>query len=107
MVRIISRKLVAGFALLATTAAFSARDPWFPDGPIEPQIPHGVLLPPRVRTPQFPLKSSRTLHSDAEIAAARANVAHFATAKAVADHIIAQANYWKDWSDQSLHDLVT
>ncbi len=99
--------VAAGCALLTAVASLSARDPWFPDGPIEPQIPHGVMLPPKVRTPKFPLKSARTLHSDAEIAAARANVAHFATARAVADHIISQANYWKDWSDQSLHDLVT
>jgi len=107
MGRILFRSFAAGCAVLSTIASLSARDPWFPDGPIEPQIPHGVMLPPKVRTPQFPLKTARTLHSDAEIATARANVAHFATAKAVADHILKEADYWKDWSDQSLHDLVT
>ena len=94
-------------ALFAAVAAARARDPWFPDGPIEPQLQPGIMLPPKVRTPQFPLKSARTLHTDAQIAAARANVARFAAAKAVADHIIKEADYWKDWSDQSLHDLVT
>ena len=105
MVRFVPR-LLAIASLFAATSALATRDPWFPDGPVEPQIPHGVLLPVRVRAPQFPLKTARTLHSDAEIALARANAARYPAAKAVADHIIAQADYWKAWSDQDLHDLV-
>ena len=107
MGRLFSLSVAAGLALLAAQSAMATRDLWFPDGPVEPQIPHGVMLPPRVRAPQFPLKTSRTLHSDAEIATARANLARYPEAKAVADHIIAQADYWRDWTDQSLHDLVT
>ena len=98
---------VAVALVLLSAVPLAARDPWFPDGPIEPQIPHDVILPPKVRTPQFRLKTARTLHTDADIAAARANVAHYPGAKAIADHIIAEANYWADWSDQSLYDLVT
>ena len=92
--------------LLAPFAA-SARDLWFPDGPVQPQIPHGVMLPPKTRTPQFPLKTARTLHSDAEIAQLRANIAHYPTAAALAKACITEAGYWLLWSDQDLHDLVT
>ena len=100
------RLLLLAVALLAPFSA-SARDPWFPDGPVQPQIPHGVLLPPKVRTPQFPLKSARTLHSDAEIAQLRANIAQYPTAAALAKACLAEAGYWMAWSDQDLHDLVT
>ena len=65
------RPLPAVLAFFLMAAGLAARDPWFPDGPVQPQIPHGVLLPQQVRTPQFPLKTARTLHSDAEIALAR------------------------------------
>ena len=87
--------------------AASARDPWFPDGPVQPQIPHGVMLPPKSRAPQFPLKTARTLHTDAEIAQARANVARYPTAKAVTEQFMTEARYWVAWSDEALHDLVT
>ncbi len=88
-------------------ATLHARDPWFPDGPVQPQIPHGVLLPQKVRTPQFPLKTARTLHSDADIAQARANVARSPAARAIADRILADAAYWVDWTDEALRDLPT
>jgi len=104
--RLLSLALSLALALLAPLAA-SARDPWFPDGPVQPQIPHGVMLPPKSRTPQFPLKTARTLHSDAEIAQLRANLAHYPTAAALAKACIAEAGYWLLWSDQELHDLVT
>ncbi len=94
--------LVAGTAVVG-----SARDPWFPAGPVQPQIPHGMLLPQKVRTPQFPLKTARTLHSDAEIARARANVAQYPAAQAIAAQVLKEAAYWAAWSDQDLHDLVT
>jgi oligo-alginate lyase len=97
--------LAAVFAL-AVLPLRATRDPWFPDGPVEPAIPHDQLLPVRVRTPQFPLKTARTLHSDAEVALARENIARYPAAKAVADHILAQADYWKAWSDEDLRDLV-
>ena len=100
------RPLSFALALLAPFAA-SARDLWFPDGPVQPQIPHGVMLPPKTRTPQFPLKTARTLHSDAEIAQLRANIAHYPTAAALAKACITEAGYWLLWSDQDLHDLVT
>ncbi len=101
------RLLAAALALGASLTTAAARDPWFPDGPIQPQIPHDVLLPQKVRTPQFPLKTARTLHTDAEIAQARANVARYPAARALADQILKEAKYWTAWSDQDLHDLVT
>jgi len=101
------RRCAAVLALGVFPSLLAARDPWFPDGPVQPQIPHGVLLPQKVRTPQFPLKTARTLHSDAEIAQARANVAQYPAAKAVLEPFMAEARYWMQWSDQDLHDLVT
>jgi hypothetical protein len=100
------RLLPAALALLVPLAV-AARDPWFPDGPVQPQIPHGVMLPPKSRSPQFPLKSARTLHTDAEIAQARANVAQYPAAKAIADQFMTEARYWVAWSDEALRDLVT
>ena len=93
------------WSLLSLSAA--ARDPWFPDGPVQPQIPHGVMLPQKVRTPQFPLKTARTLRSDAEIAQARANYAEFPAAKAIAEPSLVEARYWAAWTDEALRDLVT
>lgn len=99
------RALVVLFSSLTLTAL--ARDPWFPDGPVQPQIPHDVVLPPKVRTLQFPLKTARTLLSDAEIARARANVAAYPSAKKIADGLIAEADYWAAWDDTALRDVVT
>jgi hypothetical protein len=102
------RPLFLAFAGLSLAPEpVSARDPWFPDGPVQPQIPHGVLLPQKVRTPQFPLKSARTLRSDAEIAQARANYAHYPAARAIAEPSMVEARYWVEWTDQALHDVVT
>ncbi len=103
----LSRLLPAALALLVPLAPLAARDPWFPDGPVQPQLPHGVMLPPKVRTPQFPLKSARTLHTDAEIAQARANVARYPAAQAALEPSLAEARYWAAWSDEALRDLVT
>ena len=101
------RALAVGFAGFAALSILAARDPWFPDGPVQPQIPHGVLLPQKVRAPQFPLKSARTLRSDAEISQARANVAQYPAAKAIAEPSLIEARYWAEWTDQALRDAVT
>ena len=89
-----------GIAMLVagTAVVVSARDPWFPAGPVQPQIPHGMLLPQKVRAPQFPLKTARTLHSDAEIARARANVTQYPAAQAIAAQVMKEADYWAAWS---------
>ncbi|MEO6873441.1 MAG: heparinase II/III family protein [Opitutaceae bacterium] len=100
------RLLPLTLALLTPIVA-SARDPWFPDGPVQPQIAHGVMLPPKSRTPQFPLKTARTLHTDAEIAQLRANVAEYPSAKAAMEPSMVEARYWAAWTDEALHDLVT
>jgi len=100
------RLLSLALALLAPFAA-SARDLWFPDGPVQPQIPHGVMLPPKLRTPQFPLKTARTLHSDAEIALARANVEKYPAARAALEPSMVEARYWVEWTDEALRNVVT
>jgi hypothetical protein len=102
-----ARCLLPVALLCLAPLAATARDPWFPDGPVQPQIPHGVMLPPKSRAPQFPLKTARTLHTDAEIAQARANVARYPAAKAVTEQFMTEARYWVAWSDEALHDLVT
>lgn len=81
-------------------------DDWAAPGPVHPALKVGIVLPPHVRTPQFPLKDARTLFTDAEIAQARANVARYPAAKKVADQILADADYWAAWRDQDLHDLL-
>ncbi|MDB6094358.1 MAG: hypothetical protein JWM32_1920 [Verrucomicrobia bacterium] len=101
------RPLAAVVAFFAACFSLTARDPWFPDGPVQPQIPHGVLLPQVLRAPKFPLKTARTLHSDAEIAQARANIAASPAAKAIFEPIMVEARYWAAWSDEALRDLVT
>ena len=100
------RLLSAAWLGLAALSA-SARDPWFPDGPVQPQLQHGVMLPPKVRPPQFPLKSARTLRSDAEIAQARANYDQYPAAKAVAEPSMVEARYWAEWTDEALRNVVT
>lgn len=93
--------------LFGPGAAFAVRDPWFPDGPLQPALEKGILLPPKVRTPQFPLKTARTLHTDAEIATARDNVKKYPVAQAQAKLVFDQADYWLPWSDAELAALVT
>lgn len=81
-------------------------DDWTAPGPVHPALKVGIVLPPRVRAPQFPLKDARTLFSAAEIARARANVAAYPTAKKLADEIVAAADYWVTWDDAALRDLI-
>ncbi len=64
------------------------------------------LMPPKVREPQFPLKTDRTLVSDEQIATARQNVAQYDTAKAIADTIVSRADEWRAWDDDALRKLV-
>lgn len=83
-----------------------ARDPWFPDGPVQPQLAHDIVLPPKVRPLQFPLKTARTLLTDAEITLARTQLTQYPSAKKIADAIVTEANYWAAWEDTALRDLV-
>jgi hypothetical protein len=86
--------------------AHSASD-WAAPGTPHPALKVGEILPVRPRTPQFPLKDARTLFTDAEIAQARANVAQYPAARALMDGYIKDANYWVDWTDEALRDVVT
>lgn len=101
-----SRAVLALAFVTLFSVAQAVRDPWFPDGPVRTSIPHDELLPPKVRTPQFPLKTARTLHSDAEIAQARANLQKYPAARAVERDTLAVADYWVAWDDAALRDLV-
>lgn len=58
------------------------------------------------RLPQYALKTDRLFHTDQEIAAARANVTSYTGAKRIADSVISAANYWLDWEDQDIIDLM-
>ena len=86
--------------------AHSASD-WAAPGTPHPTLKVGEILPVRPRTPQFPLKDKRTLFTDAEIAQARANVAQYPAALALADGFIKDADYWVSWTDEALRDVVT
>ena len=65
------------------------------------------LLPPKVREPQFPLKTQRMLRTDEEIALARENMAKYPTAQAIADKITSRADVWVAWEDDALRALIT
>ncbi len=88
-----------GIFLLALAAAAPATAP--------STVPSGAPAIAPARAPQWPLKDTRTLRTDAEIAQARANVAKYTAAKAVADEIIAQADEWAAWPDADLAALIT
>ena len=60
----------------------------------------------RPRTPQFPLKTDRTLLTDAQIEEARARLATYPAAKQIADKIISRADKWLEWSDEDLRALL-
>jgi hypothetical protein len=100
---------VAGLALGGNLvfAVPVPNDDWAASGPPPPLLKVGDILPPRVHRPQFPLKDRRTLFSPAEIRQARENVAKYPAARAVADAIRKEADYWADWSDEALRDVVT
>jgi oligo-alginate lyase len=62
-------------------------------------------IPPR--KPQFSLKSSRTLLSDAEIARAQNNLRHYIGAAKLAANIYKEADRWLEWDDAELALLCT
>src|SRR5690606_10632065 len=67
-------------------------------------IPPFKQEPPRAT--EFPLKTDRLIYTDAEIDVARKNVASFPSARTIADKIIQSADYWIDWDDQAIIDLM-
>ncbi len=106
---ILPRLLRAGLVLALGTLLGRAAEPpndWFAPWVDKPPLKVGVILPPRVRTPQWPLKDARTLVSDEEVRQARANVAQYPAAREVADGILRGAAYWLDWDDAALRDLI-
>ena len=103
------RILVTGGLALAANFVFAVpvpNDDWAATGPAPPILKVGEILPPRVHAPQFPPKDARTLFTDVEIAMARDNVANYPAARAVADKIIKEADYWADWTDEALREVV-
>ena len=60
-----------------------------------------------VRQIKYPLKTARTLHTSEQIATARANIAKYPAAKAIADAIIEDADEWVNWKDEDLRFLLT
>jgi hypothetical protein len=73
-------------------------------GSSPPKLP--TTVPSIIRQPQYPLKDRRTLHSDAEIAQARENLAKYGSAKAVADPWLKLADEWVEWDDTALTGLI-
>jgi len=59
------------------------------------------------RQPQYPLKTERTLHTDAAIAQARENIKKYPRAKALLEEIQKAADYWVGWKDEDLVALIT
>src|SRR2546423_2129741 len=60
-----------------------------------------------VRQIKYPLKTARTLHTSEQIATARANIAKYPAAKAIADAIVKDADEWVNWKDEDLRFLLT
>jgi hypothetical protein len=81
------------------SASPPATAPWPPPGF------GAVPVPPRA--PKYPLKTARTLRSDTEIAYAKANVAKYPAAKAVANKTLQGAGPWLRWDDEDLLFLQT
>ncbi|MBS0663773.1 MAG: heparinase II/III family protein [Verrucomicrobia bacterium] len=101
--------LLAGVSATAWAGPLSGPQPnddWAAPGKARPPLKVGVILPPRVRTPQWPLKDARTLFTDEEIRTARENVAKYPAAKQVAADLLKEADYWAAWSDADLRDFV-
>src|SRR5688572_16122409 len=84
--------LIVLILLLACAAAPSSSQP--------------TTMPSIIRQPQWPLKDKRKLFTDEEIARARANVARYPSAKALADKIIKDADEWAEWDDSELAALI-
>ncbi|MCP4643987.1 MAG: hypothetical protein GY851_26325 [bacterium] len=59
-----------------------------------------------VRTPQFPLKTARTIYTDEAIATARDNIAHYESAKNLAASAIKAADAWLAWADEDLRAII-
>ena len=62
--------------------------------------------PPVVRERHYGLKTARTLHTEEELAQARANIEGFRSAKSLLDGIVAQAERWVAMSDDGLLDMI-
>jgi len=56
---------------------------------------------------QYPRKSARTLHTEAEVQLARQNLARYPAAAALCKAMVGQAEAWSGWSDERLASLVT
>ena len=81
---------------------------------LEGQADKAVVWPPpgsgakemTPRTPRYPLKTARTLTTDAEIAQARDNIKRHPAAKQTADKVRAAADDWLKWTDADLARLL-
>lgn len=58
------------------------------------------------RTTEFPLKSTRQLYTDAEIATAKNNSLQHESAKSIRESIIKNADYWLDFTTDDLFVLM-
>jgi len=90
------------------TVSIVAQPPSFPGGgggavAIPPPPPAHTYLS---RTPQWPLKTSRVLLSDAQISQARVLCQTDLGGVALRQAAVAAAAYWVAMSDQQLHDLL-
>lgn len=70
------------------------------------ELPIPPFKPEPPRTAGFALKTDRLFYSDQEIDVARKNMATHTGAKKIADNIIKSADYWIDWTDQAIVDLM-
>ncbi len=74
------------------------------------QSPNALSIPPfrqeQPRVTQFALKTDRLFYTDQEIDVARKNIASITGARKIADKIISSADYWMDWEDQAILDLM-
>lgn len=70
----------------------------------------GLNIPPfrevPDRKPAFPLKSSRSLYSDAELEIARKNIEKYSTADKIRRDILKNADYWLTFSNEEILALM-
>src|SRR5690606_10058581 len=69
-----------------------------------------LVIPPfqfsAERILQHPLKTKRTLFTDAEISLAQRNISKYPEAKAIKDRVVSAAEPWLEWSDEDLLKLM-
>lgn len=59
------------------------------------------------RETSFPLKDQRTIYTDSLIEVAHQNITTYTSARSIRDRIVSRANYWLEFDDEELSNIIT